>query len=159
MSMFETWSSEKLDKYDIDLTIYNHSEVSSRPSILMDGYSREKKYLRVIFMWDEIVDFILSSNYDPLDKGTGEAGLRENGDASLSEMSTLPKTSKTSRLKPSPSKNASESMASMIKEVITAVMMEEDPKPKEKKTKKKGWLKMEEQSLQDLMQLIENHQQ
>ena len=159
MSMFETWSQEKLDKYETDPTIYDHSEVSSRPSILMDGYSRKKKYLTVIFMWDEIVDFILSSKYDPLDKGTGEAGLRVDGDASLSEMSTLSKTSKTSRLKPSPSKNTSESMASMVKEVITAVMMKEDPKPREKKAKKKGRLKMEEQSLQDLMQLIEKHQQ
>ena len=42
LSMFETWSEEKLDKYDIDPTIYDHSEVESRPSILMDGYSKKK---------------------------------------------------------------------------------------------------------------------
>ena len=42
LSMFETWSEEKLDKYDIDPTIYDHSEVGSRPSILMDGYSTKK---------------------------------------------------------------------------------------------------------------------
>ena len=159
MSMFETWSSEKLDKYDIDPTIYDHSEVSSRPSILMDGYSRKKKYLTVIFMWDEKVDYILSSKYDPLDKGTGEAGLRDDGDTSLSELSTPSKTSKTSRRRSNHPTNPTDSIASMVKEVITAVMLKDEPKPKKKKTKKKGQLKMEDQSLQDLMQLIEKHQQ
>ena len=110
-------------------------------------------------MWDEVVDYILSSKYDPLDKGTGEAGLRDDGDASLSELSTLSKTSKTSRRKTSPPTNATDSMATMVKEVITAVMMKDDPKPKKKKSKKKGPMKMEDQSLQDLMQLIEKHQQ
>ena len=159
MSMFETWSSEKLDKYDIDPTIYDHSEVSSRPSILMDGYSRKKKYLTVIFMWDEKVDYILSSKYDPLDKGTGEAGLRDDGDTSLSELSTPSKTSKTSRRRSNHPTNPTDSIASMVKEVITAVMLKDEPKPKKKKSKKKGQLKMEDQSLQDLMQLIEKHQQ
>ena len=42
LSMFESWSQEKLDKYDIDPTIDDHSEVGSRPSILMDGYSKKK---------------------------------------------------------------------------------------------------------------------
>ena len=50
-------------------------------------------------MWDEIVDFILSSKYDPLEKGTGEAGLKDDEDASLSKFLALSKSSKTSRHK------------------------------------------------------------
>ena len=92
-------------------------------------------------MWDEIVDFILSSKYDPLDKGTGEAGLRDDGDASISEITVMSKSSKISRRQAMTSMSPSESMASMVKEVITAVMVKEEPKRKKKKSKKKIILK------------------
>ena len=74
-SMFQSWSEEKLDKYDIDPTIYDHTDISSRPSILIDGYAKHKKYLTMIFLWDERKDYILASKYNPINIGMGEAGI------------------------------------------------------------------------------------
>ena len=50
-SMFESWSSEILCKYDINLTVYNHTDVANRPAILMDGYTKKKPYLTVIYIY------------------------------------------------------------------------------------------------------------
>ena len=74
-SMFQSWSEEKLDKYDIDPTVYDHTDISSRPSILIDGYAKHKKYLTMIFLWDERKDYILASKYNPINIGMGEAGI------------------------------------------------------------------------------------
>ena len=39
-SMFENWSSEKQNKYDVNLAIYDHSDIKARPSILIDNYPK-----------------------------------------------------------------------------------------------------------------------
>ena len=31
--MFQEWSSKKFNKYDVDSTVYDHSDIKSRPSI------------------------------------------------------------------------------------------------------------------------------
>ena len=41
-TLFEDWDQEKLDKYDVDVDIYDHTKVSKRPSILMDKYINKK---------------------------------------------------------------------------------------------------------------------
>ena len=41
-TMFEEWSSEKINKYDVDPAIYDHSDIKSRPSILIDNYAKKK---------------------------------------------------------------------------------------------------------------------
>ena len=60
-SKFETWSDDKLNKYDIDPSIYDHTDVKNRPSILMEGYTKNKMYLNVMYMWDEKNGFYLIS--------------------------------------------------------------------------------------------------
>ena len=40
--MFENWSSKKQNKYDIDPSIYDHSDIKARPSILIDNYAKKK---------------------------------------------------------------------------------------------------------------------
>lgn len=40
--MFESWPSEKLEMYDIDLAVYDHTDIANRHSILMDGYVKKK---------------------------------------------------------------------------------------------------------------------
>ena len=47
-TMFQDWSEEKLDRYDVIAEDYDHSNVKDRPSVLIDNYSK-KKYLTVIF--------------------------------------------------------------------------------------------------------------
>ena len=41
-SIFEDWTKEKLDKYDIDPNLYDHTIVNKRPLILMDGYAKKR---------------------------------------------------------------------------------------------------------------------
>ena len=40
--MFEGWSDEKLSKYNMDLDNYDHTDVSSRPIILIQGYAKQR---------------------------------------------------------------------------------------------------------------------
>ena len=42
-TMFEDWSSEKLNSYDVDPAVYDHSDVKMRPSILIDNYAKKKE--------------------------------------------------------------------------------------------------------------------
>ena len=52
-SMFQDWTQDKLDRYDIDPKVYDHTIVNKRPAILMDGYAKRKKYLTVLFILDK----------------------------------------------------------------------------------------------------------
>ena len=167
-TMFESWSEEKMNKFDIDLTVYDHTDVTNRPAILIDSYTRKKPYLTVIYMWDKVHDLILSSKYDPLKKGRGEAGLRRDTD-DLSTTSALSssgasKSSKRStsrspaRTKPTDGPTA---MASMVSEVIKAVYKNEATSSQsvnKKKSKVAPATRLEEQTLPDLMMLVEKHQ-
>ena len=40
--MSEDWSSDKKKKYDVNPTIYDRSDIKSRPSILIDNYAKKK---------------------------------------------------------------------------------------------------------------------
>ena len=71
-SLFEGWSDEKLEKCNIDPDTYDHTDIRNRPAILMDGYVKSKKYLTCIFLWDEKMEYLISSKYDPLRIGRGE---------------------------------------------------------------------------------------
>ena len=168
-NMFESWSDEKKNKFDIDLAVYDHTDISNRPVILMDGYTKKKPYLTVIYMWDKVKDLILSAKYDPLKKGRGEAGLRRDTD-DMSITSTLSSggVSKCSRKSSSRSSSTSRptdgpsAMATMVKEVINAVYKNEAQSSagtQVKKTKKAPVTQLEDQSLiTDIMTLVEKHQ-
>ena len=155
---FETWSDDKFNKYDIDLDTYDHTDINSRPPILMDLYVKNKKYLTCIFLWDSKLDFLISAKYDPLKLGRGEAGLRRKGsENSISGISTCTSSSRTA----SPSKNNGGDFSTMVKSICDAVYQS---KPSSiKKRKKKGSGKTNQdlrmQSLSDLMELIKQHQQ
>ena len=83
--MFENWDAVKLVKYDVDPDEYDHTDMASRPSILINNYHNHKTpYLTMIYLWDEKVDFLLSSKYDPLDADTGEAGINQDEEGSIS---------------------------------------------------------------------------
>lgn len=141
---FQTWSDEKLNKHDIDPSVYDHSDIASRPSILMEGYVKRKPYLTVIFMWDEMKDYILSSKYEPVRMGRNEAGLSSN------ESNSSPSRKTSNNSESSPNKN----MASMVTDVITAVMGK-----KEEAAKKavKNSNSFEDLPLGDIMMLIQEH--
>ena len=95
-TLFEDWNQEKLDKYDIDVDIYDHTKILKPPSILMDKYVNKKKYITVIFLWGELSYHLLSSKYDPvMIRGGNEMGIPKADDASVSGISTA--SSRTSK--------------------------------------------------------------
>ena len=166
--MFESWSEEKMNKFDIDLTVYDHTDVTNRPAILMDGYTKKEPYLTVIYMWDKVHDLILSSKYDPLKKGRGEAGLRrDTDDLSMTSALSSSGASKSSRRSTSRSPTRTKhtdgptAIASMVSEVIKAVYKNEDNTSRSdthRKSKQVPATHLEAQSLPDLMMLVEKHQ-
>ena len=48
--LFESWDQEKLDEYDINPVVYDHTNITERPPLLIEGYTKQKKYLTSIFM-------------------------------------------------------------------------------------------------------------
>ena len=70
---FESWDSSKLEKDNIDIETYDHSDLSSRPPLLIHLYAKQKQpYITFIHIWDSKFKYILSSRYDPIDIGEGE---------------------------------------------------------------------------------------
>ena len=66
---FESWDKCKFEKYD-------HTNISSRPPILMNLYAKQKQpYVTLIHLCDKKSDHLLSSRYDPIKIGMGEPGI------------------------------------------------------------------------------------
>ena len=88
-TFFENWDDAKLDKYSIDPDEYDHSNMVESPSILIDNYyTHTIPYLTMIYLWDEKVDFVLSSKYNPLMTGTGEVGMPKDAEERISVLSS-----------------------------------------------------------------------
>ena len=170
-TFFESWDLSKLNKYSIDPSQYDHTNVSSRPSILIDSYhSNRTPYLTMIFLWDEMVDFLLSSRYDPLDAGTGEAGmLRPNDDdnssiiniSPISNSSTRPQ-SKSSKMKSKRSRKSNDSfdlkdtMKEMIDLISCSNKSDESSRPSQVEPTRQN-VNSETLALSDLLKLLETH--
>ena len=144
----------KINKYDVDPAIYDHSDIKSRPSILIDNYAKKKKYLTMIFLWDELKDYILASKYDPLSIGTGEAGMSNGNDDDdeVSDMTECNSTkTKSSRSKsPNPKKKKigiEDEAREMVKTVVSLVMDDTQSRSSG------GTNEIEQQSLGDLTEL------
>ena len=89
---FQSWTSDKLNKYDINLTEYDHTVVANRPAIVFENYIRDdtkKPYLTIIHLWDDLAHHLLSSKFDPfyVEGGGGEVGI--DLDSSEDENSTI----------------------------------------------------------------------
>ena len=37
---FEGWNDEKLERFDVDLDTYDHTDIASRPTVLINGYCK-----------------------------------------------------------------------------------------------------------------------
>ena len=82
---FESWDEAKLEKYKVDLTTYDHTDLAARPAILMNLYVKQKEpYVTFIHIWDTKTDHLLSSRYDPLNIGDGEPGMTSSSCATKS---------------------------------------------------------------------------
>ena len=112
---FETWDTSKFEKYDIDPDAYDHTNVSSRPPILMNLYSSNRHpYITVIHLWDHLCDGLLSSKHNPIKIGRGEPGMNTpNSSSTLSGSQASSIGSKRKELEES-SKNVTECMKTFI---------------------------------------------
>ena len=78
-TLFEGWSDEKLEKHNIDLDEYDHTDVANCPAILLSGYTKHRvPYITIIHLWDKASDYLLSSRHDPLKIGNGEPGMGDD---------------------------------------------------------------------------------
>ena len=93
-TLVEGRSDGKLDKYQIDVNTYDHTDIKIRPAVLFQGYCRDKvPYLTVINLWDEKVDFLLSSRHDPIKIGIREPGMDDGASANF-QAAVSPKMKK-----------------------------------------------------------------
>ena len=122
---------------------YNHSNVRERPHILINNYNK-KRYLTIIFLWDEEKDYIIGSKYDPLKIGIGEAGLIDTEDGTeVSQITAQSNSLDKVNIKLSPAEEASALVASMF-----SLVNEKNDTVKEDQA-------IERQSLPELMKLHE----
>ena len=162
-NMFEDWTKEKMDKYDVDPMIYDHTIVADHPPILIDGYAKHRKYITMLFLWDKKKDLLLASKYDPILIGLGEAGVEREDDSSIPSLSHKSSNSKVSSittnnsspLRTKAKSNPEEEAKEVARTFLNLVMDREKEKEKEVALAQNEDLVLEHQSLSELMQLID----
>jgi len=181
---FELWSQEKKNKYSINTSTYDHSNVAGRPAILIENYIRDdvkKPYLIVIHMLDEETSHLLSSKHDPFLNKKGEIGLSSSSeDVTESDINTPSDRTSTS----SSTKNRARSLISTpdsavkkrkkkivvkkypssrvdddgISGAIKAIINLSDPVTNEANNNKRAAVAtIEDLSLNELFQQMDNH--
>ena len=71
-TMFEGWSDEKKDTYEIDKGKYDHTNVSGIPAILFNQYcNHSMPSFEIIHLWDKGSSYLVSSRRDSLKIGRG----------------------------------------------------------------------------------------
>ena len=164
---FEGWSDAKLQRYDIDIDNYDHTDVSSRPAVLINGYCKQRiPYLTAIHLWDKSSDYLLSSRHDPLIIGLGEGGFdvvnEELCNTSDSSPASKRRVRKCKKMSTEPSPNG---IAAIIKSVIDLCNDNSNLNGKEasvgvgnKNIKEtSGLITIENLSLPELYLMIEQH--
>ena len=128
---FERWADdvEKFDKYGINLSDYDHTDMENRPLILFNLYTKNKEpYLTVIRLWDNKIDNLLCAKYFPIHIGKGEVGMDDDmwadDDASLASRSATSRSntcSSTSSKKSRKRKNDLNETAIGLTEVMKSI--------------------------------------
>ena len=100
--------------------MYDHHDVSSRPIILINEYHNHRyPYLTMIYLWDEMVDFLLSSRCDLLNVGKGDVGMPCEDDTESAPSSSAPsRRSKSPKSKPPRHKQNKNNKDSGIEETM-----------------------------------------
>lgn len=177
---FESWSAEKLNKYDILLDEYDHTVVANRPAIVIENYCQDpakKPYLTLIHLWDDLSGNLLSSKFDPFCVAEGEIGMPpSNEDESsfaptsssaptLSSSSTIAVTSTPSpsakcrkkKRKPTKSNNVIEEDRDDLRGAIKAVLKMQNAVSTTTSQKRSTETKLEDLPLNDLFDRMNQH--
>ena len=108
---FESWDKCKFEKYSVNPDDYDHTDISSRPPILMNLYAKQKQpYVTLIYLYDKKSNHLLSSRYDPIKIGMGEPGISCKTSNTNTSSITSPSvsTSNTKRKRQNPEKATAE---------------------------------------------------
>ena len=160
-ALFEGWDDARLSRYNIDMDTYDHTDVSSRPAILIDSYSKQKyPFLTIIHLWDKDADYLLSSKHDPLKIGRGEPGMTPVDDQlslltqdSTKSASTSPRMNSLKRKAGASAKNVENMMQSII-----SMCRDNDSQYNPEAPKKKENDSVENLPIDQITNLIEQHQ-
>lgn len=126
---FEGWNDEKLERFDVDLDTYDHTDIASRPAVLINGYCKQRiPYLTTIHLWDKVSDYFLSSRHDRVKIGRGEGGFDGTPD-DFSSMSDSSPNAKRRARKSGKLKNgepATNGIAAVFKSVFESLDSKKD---------------------------------
>ena len=87
-----------MEKFNIDLDNYDHTNVITRPVVLINRNCKQRiPYLTVIHLWGKCSDYLLSSRHDPLKIGLGEGGFEGASDEVISASDSTPVGKRRSR--------------------------------------------------------------
>ena len=167
-SLFEGWSDEKLEKYDIDPDTYDHTNIATRPAVMMERYCHQKvPFLTVIFMWDKKVDFLLSSRHDPITIGLGEPGMSTASINNVDNVSLITSDNNSgsprkrgANKKKKKGTNTEDGVDTMISNVLDYLKKSnsENKENKKRPPRDSEELLLENRPLTELFALIEQHQ-
>ena len=155
---FEKWDEDKFDRYKINPEDYDHTDVSQRPLVLFDMYTKAKEpFLTVIRLWDNMSDNILCAKYDPLNIGEGEAGMECStlGSVDSSTIATTPSSSRKRKNTNDPPVGIQDVMKSMT-DLCHTYKSSISKVEKEKNTNKKE-TGVDSMSLKDLYEAIDQY--
>lgn len=80
-TIFKGWDNDKLLKYNVDPDTCNHTDISSRSSILIHNYSKQIiPSITMIFLWNKQADFHLVWYHDKINIGGGDPGMDDSDD-------------------------------------------------------------------------------
>ena len=160
-SQFETWDTSKYEKYGIDPDNYDHTDVSSRPVILMNMYCKQAEpYITLIH---KKTSMLLSSKYDPLRIGSGEPGMSQSVSMTNTSSITTSSITSSSTSNRNKRKNRHEKQTYEINEVLGTMMKfcntdhSSSPSGKLKKVSDSSEKKLEDMSYNELYELNDQY--
>ena len=147
-----------MEKFNIDLETYDHTDVASRPAVLINGYCKNRvPYLTTIHLWDKASDYLLSSKHDPVKIGRGEGGFDGLPEDISSMSDSSPNTRRRARKVRNIKNNepSTDGIAAVFKSVFDRIEQKNDGNKKEISDSKV--VAIEQLSLPELYAMIEQH--
>ena len=158
-SLFEGWWNEKLEQYNVDPDTYDYTNITARPSILTEGYCRQRiPFLTLIFLWDKNVDFLLSLRHDNLTIGVGKPVMDQTSDTARMISSKTLSGSTKSKAKKKNMEATIGGLEDMMKNIIALCKSGSNKNEFKDNNREDDTLLLENFPLSELCGLIDQHQ-
>ena len=150
---FETWNTSKYEKYGIDPDNYDHTDISSRPAILLNLYSGNRQpFLTVIHLWDKLCDGLLASKHNPLKIGRGEPGVTSQ--SSISTISSVNTSTSTRQIN---LEDSQKSFSSAVKSFMDMCNTQNGSSKEKRNKEAQDYQNMDIDELYKLVEYQKNH--